>query len=161
MPRARTSNSPYMRQKAQQPYHEQIFGPWRVRQLDTTTIAAHAREFNHHIKRDKTTGQPIGKPRFWQLPPEYRHAAEAYEYALCQKWASRILQVPNFRRVLHMITVNQFKNPGQSREAWWKGRGQMAKVRKVRKSLMREVLGDGDNRGVKLPPAGVIRRLPL
>jgi hypothetical protein len=64
---------------------------------------------------------PPGADRFYRLPPHLRPQAHEYYRMLCARWAKRIQQTPGFARILHMITLNKFKNPGQVVHAGRKG----------------------------------------
>lgn len=105
-----------------------------------------------------SSGLPPGKLRFWQLPPGLRPQAQAYEDALCRKWAKRIAKTPQFARILHMLTINHFKNPGQCNtpRAWRIKGGRASHKSKVLKKLM-----GNDPESQSVARAGTIVRLPL
>lgn len=79
------------------------------------------KDFHHDFRKENggrcASDPPKGAERFYRLPPEKRPAAEVYYSRLCSRWATRLKRTPGFARILHMITLNQFKNPGQSRSA--------------------------------------------
>lgn len=131
--------SPYLKRKAMIPEMQRLFGPWRDRSRDKDTL--HQFWKDHPLSKVPLQSRRM-RPRFWQLPPEQRSAAEAYEYQLCLKWKDRIKVKPNFKNILHMIAVNQFKNPGQSKKAWDTHRCKMAKDQGKVNKMRREVFGD-------------------
>lgn len=51
--------------------------------------------------------------QFYRLPEDLRAAATDYFQMLCRRHADRIKEKPNFWRILHMATLNRFKNPHQ------------------------------------------------
>lgn len=145
------------------PYLRDVFGPWRDRSRDHETLTHYYREYRQRANKrcNTTNGRPVGAPRFWQIPPSLRGEAEAYERALCEKWAARIRRVPDFRRILHMITINQFRNPGQSREAYRKGLSAIGRRGGVRRKLSREVFGAPEVAPASVAVPVSIRYLPL
>lgn len=104
------------------------------------------RDFHHDFRRENggrtPSDPPPGADRFYRLPPQLRPQAHAYYNALCKKWAARIKRTPGFARILHMITLNQFKNPEQSREASMRG-DKIANYRlRQRRALERSIFQD-------------------
>lgn len=137
--------SPYMRRKlAQGTGYERALLPVRDRSgRDLSTL----RDFHHDFRRENggrcASDPPPGAERFYRLPPQVRPEADRYYANLCKKWAARIRRTPGFARILHMITLNQFKNPGQSRAASIRGDRVMSyRHDVVRRQLERSIFED-------------------
>lgn len=93
----------------------------RDEEEDLQVLKDFYRDFRQENGGRRASVPPPGADQFYRLPPQLRPAAHAYYNSLVRKWAKRIKATPNFAKILHMITLNRFKNPGQPRRAFSRG----------------------------------------
>lgn len=151
--------SPYMRRKmALGTPAQRLLMPARdYNNGDLTTLRDFYKDFRKENGGRQKSNPPAGPHhRFYRLPLHQRDAAQLYYEQLCRKWASRIRKTPNFARILHMITLNKFKNPGQAEIASCRG-NKMQLARHVTREKLQAKIYDAPQHS---PHSGKITHLP-
>jgi hypothetical protein len=88
---------------------------------DPTFLKIADKAWRKEIKVDPKVVAKTRAHQFYRLPEEQWADAQKYFNRLCLKHEARLKVTPNFRNILHMITLNHFKNPGQTAQAGKQG----------------------------------------
>lgn len=106
---------------------EYIYAPVRDPR-DPSYLKQHMNKIRTPQYREEHESKRMIRHRFHLLPAHQREEALEYFNSLCLRHADRLKIKPRFANILHMITLNRFKNPEQNSIA-----GKITRYKKISK----------------------------